>query len=450
MTYRIFKLDKNIYNRLSEEDKRITRVLGEVVKDIALVYNLQLKEGFYPKGVTKEELEKAGKEDPKILSSYTYITRRNGSLEATPYYEKYASYLVPIAQKIEKAANLCSNVSFKKYLQARARSLLDDSYEEADIAWFNVKRSDIDFNIGPFERYLDTLLFTKRAYQAHVGIINKSKTFDVVPFKEALYTSAKLSPEKYHSTNIPKTRVDLIIEDTPLTSGFASDVLFSGEHFPTGLDLMQKIGSKIIIYRSQLELKFERLHYPIFKKVFEKRFAAKYSKQLLLDATLWYIMLYELVRQLHKFESTRERLKELYGIIDEANGFASGIQHSKSLFIKGLISQEMLEAIIIIHIIWMFADWLAYKQGKGMKTYVLGDAMALNYHLSQGSLKELKGIYWPNFAKVFFEIETLADIFVHYLRDGSYEETEKYIKENSNLNNLEKLSKNILDLKLDL
>lgn len=448
--YRIFKLDKNIYNGLSEEDKRIIKILGEVVKDLAAVYELQLKEGFYPKESSKEELEKAYKKDSLILSPYTYITRISGTLEAMPYHEKYVEYLKPIAHKIEKAANLCSNPSFKKYLRARAKSLLDGSYREADITWFNVRRSDIDFSIGPFERYLDSLMFTKRAFQAHVGIINKNKTFDVIPIKEALYTSAKLSPEKYHSTNIPRKRVDLIIEDTPQTSGFASDVLFSGEHFPTELDLMQRIGSRIIIYRSQLELKFERLHYPIFKKVFEKKFVAKYSKQLLLDATLWYILLYELVRQLHKFEGARERLKELYGIIDEANGFASGIQHSKSLFTKGLISQDILEAIIIIHIIWMFADFLAYVEGKGIRTYVLGNAIALNYHLSQGSLKVLNGIYWPNFAKVFFEIETLADTFVHYLRDGNYAECSEYIKKNAGLDNIERLSKNLHDLRLDL
>lgn len=450
MIYRTFKLNKDIYNSISVEDKKILKILEGVVKDLAAVYAVQVKEGFFPKDVTKKQIEEAASKEPSLLSSFT-IVRKNGSkLEAISYHQYYIEYLKPIAEKIEQAASICSNITFKRYLLARAKSLGNGNYRQADIAWLKVRRSDIDFNIGPFERYLDSMFFTKRAYQAHVGIINRTKTFNVLPIKEAIYSSAKISPEKYHSTNIPKKGVDLVIEDTPITSGYGSDVLFSGEHFPTELDLMQTLGSKIIIYKSQLELKFNRLHFPIFKRVFEKRFAAKYSKELLIEATLWYILLYELVRQLHKFEGARERLKELFGIIDEANGFASGIQHSKSLFTKGLISQDMLEAVIIIHLIWMFADYLAYKQGKSMKAYVLGDAIALNYHLSQGSLKELGGIYWPNFAKIFFEIETLSDTFVHYLRDGSYAETKKYIDKNSNLDNLERLSWNLLDLKLDI
>lgn len=443
MIYRKFKLDKDILRRISEEDKKVLKILEEAVKDISEVYKLQVKDGYYPKGIKKSELEKAGKKSSEVLSPFTYVDKVNGKLIVTPFYQKYTKLLVPIAKKIESAAKVCSNRSFSKYLNARAKSLIDGSYRESDTIWFDVKGSNIDFYIGPAERYLDKLFFIKRAFQAYAGAIDLNETQKVEQIREALYSSAKISPDKYHSTNIPKKGVRIYVENTPSTAGYIADVLFSGEHFPSDLDIMQKQGSKIIFYQDQCELKFEKLYYPIFKLIFEKRFSAKYDKELLRRATLYNIALYEMGRQLHKFDGARERLKELYGIIDEANGFASGIQHSKHLVVKGLISQDELEAIIIIHIIWMFADWLFYKHNKSVESYVIANAICLNSYISTEGLKEKEGIYWPNFSKMFFEIEELADNLVYLLREGTFEEAERFAEKHAYLQSFEKLSKNL-------
>lgn len=443
MTYRRFKVKDKYYEGLSSSDKDVLKNLEDVVKGVGQLYQQQLKEGFYPSNITKQELEKANKNNPEILSPFTYVKRENGQLRAIPYHRLYEAKLKPLAKKIEKAAAICENRSFKNYLLARAKSLLDGSYREADIVWLNVKNSKIDFSIGPFERYLDRILFVKRVFQAHVGILDFEKTAFADSIKDTLYAFAKLSPEKYHSTNIPKKGVRVYVEQCIVTAGYMSDVLFSGEHFPSDLEVMQKYGSKILIYTSQLKLKFEKLHYPIFKTIFEKRFASKYSKELLYKATGWIILLYELGRQLHKFPNARERLQELYGPIDEANGFASGIQHSKNLVVKGLISQDELEAIMIIHIIWMFADWLLNKDRQMMLNYMVGDAILLNSYLKSGALREYGGVSWPNFSKIFFTIETVADQLVYLLQKGSYKEAERFIKKHSAFENFETLGKNL-------
>lgn len=439
MIYRKFKLQKNLLARISEEDKKVVRMLDGVVYDLAWVYEAQLKDGFYPKDVNKEEIEQAGKKDPELLSPFTQVVRKEGELVAIPYHEKYANLLKPIAEKIEKAARTTSNKSFNRYLKLRAKSLLDGSYRDADISWFDVKNCNIDFAIGPFERYLDKLLFIKRAFQAHVGVIDRGRTEAAEQIKETLYTSAKLSPEKYHSTNIPKKGVSIFVEETPATAGYMADVLFSGEHFPSDLAIMQKYGSKIILYRTQMMLKFEKLYYPIFKSIFEKRFASKYSQELLRIATVRNVQLYELGRQLHKFKGARERLKELYGIVDEANGFASGIQHSKYLVVKGLISEEELESMIIMHIVWMFTDWLMYQHNKGKESHVMGNSMLFNVYLSRGALKEQSGISWPNFSRMFFVIEEMAEKLVELLRRGSYQEADNFIKQNAKMDNFKAL-----------
>lgn len=441
MFYRRYKLDKNYYENLSKEDLAILKILESAVKDVAKIYELQLKEGFYPKGVTKEQLEKENEVDPDILSPFTYVIKEEGLLKAIPYHIHFAKALKPIARKIEKASDISTNKSFKAYLEARAKSLIDGSYKRADILWLNVKDTKIDFNISPFERYLDKTFFVKSAFQGHVGIIDDEATEKSAIYKDTLYSSAKISFSKFHSTDIPQKGVQIFYEETPVTAGYLSYALTTGQHFPADVNIMQQYGSKIIIYYSPLRLKFDKLYYPIFKACFEKTFASKYSPELLLETTSLCGLLAHLGRQLHQFNGARERLKELYGQIDAANGFASGIEHSKHLVVKGLLSQDQLEAIIIVHILWMVADWIRYKQLNIKESHTIGNSILLNTYLSSGALRESKGISWPNFSRIFFEIETMAYKLTYLLQKGSYKEAETFIKKNANLKIFERLSK---------
>lgn len=441
--FRKFTISKDVINSLPLSDKKVLSLLEESVRMLVDVYEQQKKDCFFPNDADKSEIEAAAKKDPQVLSPFTTVIRENGKLKAIPFHQRYQQLLKPIAEKIYQAAKKSNNLTFKKYLNLRAKSLLDGSYSDADIAWLSVKNSLIDFSIGPFERYLDEMFFIKRAYQAHVGIIDDEYTHRAEKIKETLYSFAKVSNSDHHSTEIPKKGVTVLVEKTTATSGYLSEALFSGEHFPCDLEIMKEYGSKIIIYSSQLLLKFEKLHYPIFKAIFEKRFASKYTKKQLILATGLMILLYELGRQLHKFEGTRERLKELYAPIDEANGSASGIQHSKHLIVKGLLSQDELEAMIIIHIVWLFTDWLHYLQDKSMKNYVIGNALNLNTYIENGGLRIKDGISWPNFSKIFFEIEGLTNQLVNLLQNGSYQQAKQYIDKNASLENFEQFSKYI-------
>lgn len=443
MIYRKYQVDKKYYAHLSKEDKSLLKILESVVRDVSDIYKLQLKEGFYPKNLTKLDLEKAATSNPELLLPFTYVQKKNGQLGAVPYHIHFVKYLVPIAKKIEKAAVQCSNQSFKRYLKARAKSLLDGNYAESFKLWLNVRNSRIDFSIGPFQRYLDKVMLRKRTFQAHVGIIDQYYTKLAESYKETLYSSAKLSSGKYHSIDIPNRGVSVFVEHIPAISGYPADVLVLGEHFPSTIDIALQFGSKIIIYGSQLNFKFEKVCYPIFTTIFEPTFASKYSKQLLLEATGWCIFLYEMGQQLHKFEGARERLQEFYAPIEKANGFASGIEHSKHLVVKGLISQEMLEAIMITHIVWMIADWLLYKHNIAKQSHILGNSILLNSYLSHGALRESEGISWPNFSRIFFEIESVAYKLVYLLQKGSYKEAKEFINKNANLDCFEQLSKTL-------
>ena len=179
-----------------------------------------------------------------------------------------------------------------------------------------------------------------------------------------------------------------------------------------------------------MDFKFNNLLYPIFKRIFEERFKKSYPEDLLKKGNYYLMLVYGLSRQLHRYEGSRERLKELFPVFDEVNSMVSGIQHCKHLVLKGVIDQKELEAIIIMHICWSFSEWVFAKTSQIRTDYLRGDALALNFYFQNEALKEFGGISWPNFSKIFFVVESLSTIFVRLLSTGTYSQAQKFLNEN--------------------
>ena len=159
-----FKVDKDILGSLTKNEKQILPILIEVAERTDKIFLLQENEKYkganlYPHDVTREQIEDAAKDDPKILSPFTVVKKNSlGRLNAVGYNTEYAKLLSPISELLLRASNLCQNQSFKRYLKVLAEGLTKGTYQQADIAWLAVKDSNIDITLGPYERYLDKLL----------------------------------------------------------------------------------------------------------------------------------------------------------------------------------------------------------------------------------------------------------------------------------------------------
>ena len=53
MTYRKFRVENQYFQDLSPSDKKVLKILQKVVEGVDVLYQKQLKDGFYPKDVTK-------------------------------------------------------------------------------------------------------------------------------------------------------------------------------------------------------------------------------------------------------------------------------------------------------------------------------------------------------------------------------------------------------------
>jgi len=447
---RFFKAPRETENLLTLSEKKMLPFLIDAAKGVDKIFRLQENQinngaNFYPRDAIKGEIESAAKDDPEIFSPFTVVKRdENNKLRALYYHEEYKSLLKPIAESIKKAAKIAQNKSLKKYLETLSTSLLDGSYEKIDKAWLGVKESNLDVVIGPYERYMDRLFFIKKAYQGSVSIIDKKNTQRALKIRDILYYSIVDKPRRV----IPPSIVEVRAEHPLIFSGFLGKVLFTQQHLPCDSEVTEKYGSRILGYLTSLEYKFEKLIYPIFNAVFEKAFKERYTKKLIRQGSYYHILLHGIVQNLHRYKGSRTRLRELFPIYDEANTVASGIQYAKHLVLKGVIDQKELEAIMIAQICWIFSELVYARRTSAREVYLKGDALIFNFLKAEGALQEKNGIYWPNFAKMFFEMENLASIFTRILEEGSYSEANSFLNKYLSLEPLKSFNTRLSKIQL--
>lgn len=229
--------------------------------------------GFYPQDMTKEEFEKAIKDNPKLKevfqSQYSVITRNNGKLEAVPY-NKYYKEVELLAKKLEEASELTDDPALKKYLQLRAKAVSTDDYFESDMAWMDVK-GNIDIVIGPIETYQDALFGYKASYEVVVMVKDQEATKEFEMFKSLVGYFEKNLPED------PKYIRDKFSNETQLN--IVNVVYFGGDcqkgtktiaaSLPNDPKVRDAKGGKNSMYKNMMEAKFDKTLIPIAQIILE-------------------------------------------------------------------------------------------------------------------------------------------------------------------------------------
>lgn len=423
-----FRIDKN---GLSENEQTILNKLISAARLIAPVYLEQQNPeypgaNFYPHDVSMKEITEAAQKNPAILDPFTIVERsKSNGLIAIPYHLQYKRRLEPVIKLLLEAANLSKDKDFANYLKSRTRSLLDGSYRESEIFWLQSKTFKFGFVIGPIERYIDKLFFRKCAYQAWVGIIDEKRTQKAEKLKQMILESRKrIIPG---TTKVDVSKLEVRVDKTAIFSGLIADFMFTGTNLPNDVDLMERYGSELTIFETSLDLKFKKQQFPIFQTGFENDFQKSYTEKLLYDASLNCILLHEISHSLIRYRDAEERLGNLFPIFDELYAYILGIKSCGPLLLKGALTQKELEAILVMHVCRNFSWWIDSLSNPDVLHYAKGAAIALNFFLREGAIKEERGISWPNFAQLFICIDELAHVLEYFLALGSYGEALKFV-----------------------
>lgn len=432
---------------LTSSEKKVVQKLIEAAEVIAELYQLQENprmpgSNFYPHDANKEEILRESQSNPDILSPYTVVERKNNKLIAIPYHVKYKDQLERIAKHIREAAKLTDNKEFSSRLYLQADSLLHGDYETSNIYWLSMKPYKIDFVIGPIERYDDKLFFTKCSYQSWIGIMDDAQTKEAIAFKDYIVCSRRkvLAPsEKVEFLNKVQVRVD----HTLIFSGLISRYMFTSSNLPNDVNLMEKHGSEIVIFKQSFDKKFKTQHLPIFQAVFEDKFQQGYSPSVLRSGSLRNTYLHEISHSLLRYRDSERRLKEYFPVFDEIAASVFGVKACGSLLLKNMITQKELESIIVMFIARAFSWWISYLKEPGVLHYAKGFAIALNYFLENGAIRNSQGFSWPNFTKLFVSFTELADALERILAVGTYEDAKKFTDEYASLEVFERFRGNL-------
>lgn len=433
---------------LSPSEEKILDKLIKAAELIAPIYEAQINDrylgaNFYPHNATREEILEAAKEDPQILSPYTIVERDvNKNLITIPYHIKYAKLLKPAITLIREAASLTENKEFSKRLEVQADALEQGSYEAAEIYWLTMEPYKINFIIGPIERYEDSLLFEKTCYTGVVGIIDENATLEAVKIRDSILTT---DYKIFSFSRKIKTseKINVRIDDAVVYGGLAARILFAGMDMPNNPYLVEKYGSQIMIFKTLVRNNFYELHYPIFKKLFEKQFQEGYTENLLLQASQTLILIREISTVLVKYSDAEKRLRELYPVIYEMASYVLAVKNAGMLLLKDVITQKDLEAIMIMFLSRAFDSFIVAKDVKSMKHYSQGYAIAVNYFLKSGALRVSKGISWVNFNKMYMVLNELATTLDQILAFGDIKDAQRLIDEYGYSKNISKLTPKI-------
>jgi len=124
---------------------------------------------YYPADMTDEAFEALA--DPAKQSLYTLIRRDgDGELMVVPYHQQYAEPLADAADLLRQASELSDSEDFARYLRLRADALVSDDYQPSDLAWLDVRDSNVELIIGAIETYEDQRYGYKAGYEAYVMI----------------------------------------------------------------------------------------------------------------------------------------------------------------------------------------------------------------------------------------------------------------------------------------
>lgn len=437
--------------KLSPSEKKVVQKLVKAAESIIPIYlkqenNRNNGANFYPRDVTRNQIIEAAKKNPEILSPCTIVEKnKKGKLIATPYHVKFKSQLKKTAGFIREAAKLTDNKEFAKRLEVQANALLDGNYEASEIYWLSMKPYKINFVIGPIERYLDKLFFTKCACQAWVGIMDEKMTADATRFKDYIVSSRRrvLAPsEKVDFLDKTHIRVD----NTLIFTGLIARFMFTSSNLPNDVNIMEKYGSRVTIFEPSFDKKFNTEHHPIFHAVFEEQFQEGYPVDVLRLGSLRNSYLNEIGHSVLRYRDAEIRLKEYFPIFDEISSSVFGVKSCGALLLKDVISEKELEAIMVMFIARAFSWWLTYLREPSVVHYAQGFAVALNFFIESGAIRESGGFSWPNFTKLFVSINELSDALERILAVGSYEDAEQFIEKHASLDIFEKFSPNLKEL----
>ena len=316
---------------------------------------------FYPRGMTKAEFDSAvgGAAGDSLRSLYTLVRRDSaGGLTAVPYHVAFSGPVQAAATKLKEAAALADAPGLKRYLELRADALLNDDYQESDLAWLDMKDNTLEVVIGPIETYEDALYGYKAAHEAFVLVKDRE-------WSERLARYAALLPSLQRGLPVPSafrrerpgTDSDLNAYDAVYYAGDAN----AGSktiaiNLPNDEEVQLRKGTRRLQLKNSMRAKFDRILVPIANMLIAEDQRALVN----FDAFFENVMFHEVAHGLgikntiNGRGTVREALKEQAGALEEGKADVLGLYMVTALSTQGELPDNKVDDNYVTFIAGIF------------------------------------------------------------------------------------------------
>jgi hypothetical protein len=388
---------------------------------------------FYPQDITKEEFEAL--DHPDKTSLYTLIRRDDdGNLDVVWYHEAYKSKIEKAASLLRQAAEISKNTGLQNYLSLRADALLTDNYQPSDLAWMDMKDSNVDFVVGPIESYEDQLFGYKAAFEAFILIKDPEWSARLQRFAAMLPDMQKRIPtdDKYKQ-DVPGSDSDLNAYDAIY---YAGDCNAGSKtiaiNLPNDPEVHVQKGTRKLQLKNSMQAKFDKILIPIAEKLIHP----SQQQHVTFDAFFSNTMFHEVAHGMGVKNTVtgkgtvREALKEAYTSIEEGKADIMGLWLIYELRNMG----EITDGELMDNYVTFFAGVFRSSRFGTASAHGRANMMRFNFFEDFGAYKRTDdGYYIINEEKMTEAMNYLVDKIMIMQGDGDYEAAKAWIEADGNL-----------------
>lgn len=416
--------------------------------------------GVYPEDLSKEEFHQiltnmlnAGKIEKvkKILTQRSVVERCGDELVGIDYIDKFKDDFSKMADELDNASEVSTNIDFNEYLKLQAKALREadpmlDAY--ADKKWATLQDTPLEFTITR-ENYEDEMTGTivenkelsallekfditpipKDFLGGRVGIVNKKGTEALMAIKKYLPVLAQNMPfsSEYEQNINPnqdakQTMVDVDLVAVTGDVGEYRGGITLAENLPNDDKLSLTIGGgRRNVYHRQIRFISD------IKKLQERldEILDKEQHQYYLDeADHWFTIGHENAHSLGPKKAC-ETLGKYRNIIEENKADMGALAFVDLLTELGMYTPEQRKQIIVTTI----ADNFLKSKPTLSQAHRVRTVMQNKYFAERGAYEIINGKIHVNIDKVVpIAKEMLAEI-IRIQIEGDFDKAEKYVLE---------------------
>ncbi len=383
---------------------------------------------LYPKDITKDEFLAAVAKGPparadSLKDLYTLVRRSpDGGLTAVPYHEAFKEQNAIAAEKLRSAAALAEDPGLRKYLQLRAKALLDDQYQPSDLAWMDMKNNRLDIVIGPIETYEDELFGYKAANEAYVLVKDKAWSQRLAKYASMLPALQGGLPvaDKYKQEK-PGTDSDLNAYDAIYYAGQANaGAKTIAINLPNDEQVQLKKGTRRLQLKNVMQAKFDKIMMPIAKALIADDQLPLLNFNAFFENTMFHEVAHGLgiKNTLGGKGTVRLALKERFSAVEEGKADILGLYMVQTLNKQGQLPGEDVRGNYVSFLASLFRS----VRFGGADAHGRANIAAFNFLQQQGAFTRNAGTgkYRVDFPKMATGMNALAAKILTLQGDGDY------------------------------